>query len=514
MKKKIVNYLLLLTSVMSLSACNIFDLITPNSSYTYPSYTDSEYVYENRNGYENHKFSYLMEDVGYSADYPYLSSHKTESGKNPKILVIPVAINGYELNVTDRNLNRIKKAFSGSMEETSWQSVSSFYSRSSFGKLSLDITVAPSWYACGKTVEEIYQKDIASRSKTAGVEEILNNATKWYKNTYSSDATELDSNKDGYIDAVWLIYSAPNYQSEPSLSKYETTLWAYTFWSSLSPKVSSPVAGTFGWASYDFMLEGYGSLGIDAHTYIHETGHMLGLDDYYDYNGTNGCAPMGAVDMMDANIIDHNAFSKTILGWTYPFVINQEGSITIKPSCTSGDVLLIPTSKGWNGTPFDEYMMVEFYTPENLNQHDSAHKYSNGVQGFQEPGIRIYHVDARLVYTKTVSPVKWVYTDTLQRYSMVAHSNTPNPDSRNYINPEFRLIQEMDATYKRDFGSSYNIADDTSLFHTGDTFSFVSYRSSFPLGSSSLMNNGYKFEYKITVDSISSEKAVLSFSKS
>ena len=34
-------------------------------------------------------------------------------------------------------------------------------------------------------------------------------------------------------------------------------------------------------ASMDFMFEGYGKTGLDAHTYIHETGHAMGLNDYY-----------------------------------------------------------------------------------------------------------------------------------------------------------------------------------------------------------------------------------------
>ena len=56
-----------------------------------------------------------------------------------------------------------------------------------------------------------------------------------------------------------------------------------------------------------------------AATVIHETGHVLGLPDYYSASTQTGGAswPSGIMgsDMMMDNVGDHNGFSKWLLGW-------------------------------------------------------------------------------------------------------------------------------------------------------------------------------------------------------
>ena len=511
------NYLtripLFVVTVISLSSCNIFSLLGSSSDYSYPHYSDASFSSETRNGYSNAQATFTMSDVGESAELPYL-----KSVGNPKILVIPVSIVGYEGNANSRNLTRIKKAFKGT--ENIWQSVESFYNISSFGKLNLDITVADEWYASGKTPAQIYREDAASSSETAGVQNVLNSALSWYKNKYNTDGKEFDSDNDGYIDAVWLIYSCPDYQTDTTLKEYSPTCWAYTYWASNNPNVSSPSACTYGWASYDFMNEGYGSFQSDAHTFIHETGHMLGLEDYYDYNVVSrddGSSPMGFIDMMDANVIDHNVFSKWSLGWVAPFVVTGKGSIRLAPSATSGECLIIPTSLGWNGSPFDEYIMIEYYTPENLNYKDSQNEYEgNGVQGFTKRGVRIYHVDARLA--KLSGRSNWSYTSSLTTNCVLAHSNTPSygndedRQTRNHLSPNYRLIQMMDALAKRDFSSIYAQADDTSLFGNGSDskFSFSLFKNSFP--NKTKMNNGGTFEYTVSVSEMTSSSVLITIS--
>lgn len=504
---------LFVITTVSLSSCNIFSLLSSNQDYSYPHYSDASFSSETRGGYSNAQAKFTMSDVGKSAGFSYLKSIG-----NPKILVIPVSIEGYERNASSTNLARIKKAFKGT--DNIWQSVESFYNISSFGRLNLDITIADEWYQSGKTPAEIYGGDASSSSKTAGVQNVLNSAVSWYKTKYDTDCEEFDSDNDGYIDAVWLIYSCPDYQTDTSLKKYDPTCWAYTYWADNNSNINSPSACTYGWASYDFMNEGYGSFQSDAHTFIHETGHMMGLEDYYDYNVVSkddGSSPMGFVDMMDANVIDHNVFSKWSLGWVAPFVVTGKGSIRLAPSATTGECLIIPTSSGWNGSPFDEYIMLEYYTPENLNYKDSKSEYlGNGVQGFTQKGVRIYHVDSRLA--KLSGRSNWSYTSSLSTNCILAHSNTPSygddedRETRNYLSPNYRLIQMMDASAKRDFSSVYVQADDTSLFgtRTNSVFSFSSFKNSFP--NKTKMNNGGTFEYKISVSEMTSDGVLITIS--
>lgn len=491
---------------LTLASCDIFDFIY-GSDPNHPkiSFSDAAFSSENRDGYERQEVRANMDVLGQTGGFAYLPSLG-----NPKILVLPISISGYEHNANAANLAQIKNAFTG--ESNIWESVESFYYRSSYGRLNLDITVSDYWYESNKTIEAI---DRAGRkgTKTEGVQEVIAEALADYRSKKGTNGKEFDSNSDGYIDAVWAVYSCPDYQTDTSLRQYDPTCWAYTYYADRQANVSRPGFSTFAWASYTFAQEAYYA---DAHTFIHETGHMFGLEDYYDNNtvsATNGSAPAGMIDMMDANIIDHNSFSKFTLGWSNPFLIDKAGSITLKPYETSGEFLLLPTSGGWNGLPFDEYMMIEYYTPDNLNQRDSLIQYSNGLQGFKRPGIRIYHVDARIVEVKASSRgYTYTYTDTLNINDIFAHSNTgarAGKASRNFVSPEYRLLQIMDATYKRDFSQVYKYADDSTLFHAGDSWSISSYSSCFPNGRKS--NDGNTFSLSLTVDSITSSGATISF---
>lgn len=430
-----------------------------------------------------------------------------------KILVLPITVKGYERNASDLTKENIEKTFFGDANETGWNSVSSFYYKSSYGQFELTGTVAD-WYECGYTAEEIVA--LGNESDASGTRRILNAAVEAYKTANDTDCSEFDFDKDGYIDGVWMIYSAPNYTHLSSLSK--ETFWAYTYWNGEDANPSSPVANAFSWASYDFMYEGYGLFKLDAHTYIHETGHMLGADDYYDYN--NWACPMGCIDMMDYNIIDHNAFTKFEMGWVKPYVITTEGELTLRPSQSTGDCVLIPTTNGWNGSVFDEYIMLEYYSPTGLNLKDSTTRYMGYPLGFSEYGVRIYHVDARLC---KISAMGISYTDEIASnpslvdfyFTDIAHSNTPSSvegESRNRLNDQYRLIQEIDCTNKRNFGKKNpnNIADNSTLFQTNDVFSFEAYKDSF--ADIKKMNDGSEFDWYVSFGKMSASGIELKFS--
>jgi len=440
-----------------------------------------------------------------------------------KILVIPVIIDDYAINATSANRERIYRTFFGNPSDTSWESLSSYYYKSSFGKLLLQGSVSD-WYDCGYTASGLAALTSSDTSYDP-TWTVLRGAVAWYKGTYHTDATEFDNDGDGHIDGVWLVYSAPDIQSDSSLSK--SLFWAYTYWDVREKaSTSSPSACVYCWGSYDFMNIGYGESGTDAHTFCHETGHMLGLEDYYvsaKISGTKNYGPMGLIDMMDGNIIDHNAYSKFALDWIDPLVVSGATTLTLKPSSTSGQAVLIPADNSWNGSAFDEYMLLEYYTPDLLNLSDSENTYPNRYPAFRENGVRIYHVDERLAKAMVSgSSVSYSYTDALvhnsSSYTIRAHSNS---NGYNVLDENFRAIQAIDCTLKRNFdtecassGVRYH-ADNSTLFQAGDTFSYVTYQNSFPnyyYDSVSTMNDGKTFPYKVVFSAMTSEGITLTVS--
>ena len=303
------------------------------------------------------------------------------------VLIVPVGFQEakYQARQTQGTIDMIKKLFLGTEEELKaaggWQSLKSFYQKSSYGKSNFDGQVCNTWF--------IYPS--ANSSDCSGGPDVVNRIGSWYKTEYAktnhgglgADAHEwswFDSDKDGFIDLVWLVYS------------HETTnnneqWWAYVTYVGGTGNVSNPVPKTLGWASIDWAAGG-----LDPHTYIHETGHTYGLDDYYDYN--NIWKPMGGIDFMDQNLGDHNMVSKFMLGWTQPWVVTDEAIITLRPGTTTGDCFIIP-SPGYNNTAFDEYFMFELMAPVGLCEADYKAGYS-GTNGYSEPGIRVLHADTRV----------------------------------------------------------------------------------------------------------------------
>ncbi len=127
---------------------------------------------------------------------------------------------------------------------------------------------------------------------------------------------------------------------------------------------------------------------LNCETYIHETGHGFGLDDYYDYDDTKGMnIGAGGGLMMDLNVGDHDPYSKCILNWTDAYIATSDCKITLGKFEKTGDCVIIP--KNWNGSYYSEYYIIDFYSPTGLNEKQAG--YSGLIDS---SGIRIFHVDS------------------------------------------------------------------------------------------------------------------------
>ena len=317
-------------------------------------------------------------------------------------LIIPLELTDYPFSGTQHGgnfLTALNQIFNGdgAADTGYWESVSSFYRKSSMGKLDFNFEVAPI-YACGKSSADLNAMSGGTGAIAATmVQEAITN----YKATYGDASTQkFDNDGDGFIDGLWVVYSAPDYSHASSTIgtyKNKDVFWAFcTDTTDFEANKDSPTLHSFGWASQDFMNEGAIAPKVDAHTFIHETGHLLSLPDYYSYDiqssSTSGC--QGGLAMMDLNIGDQDSFSKMALGWADPFVVTQDCVVTVHPNESTGDCVLL--ADNWNGTPFDEYMLFDLQTPTGLNALDSSASYSSRPLYFNKAGVRAYHVDARL----------------------------------------------------------------------------------------------------------------------
>jgi M6 family metalloprotease-like protein len=554
MKKTLKLLLVSLSTLLLSTGCSaVYTVTTSNNNKT--STTTSSSESSTSSSSETVLGEYAGQTISLSMLNTSSSITTVPSTGDSKIVVIPVYFSDYTCEDLGLDEDEVKtnlyNAFFGESDDTGWESVSSYYYKSSYEQLNITGMVTD-LCPIGQTLSEIAALT-SSSSYYDPTYTILETANEFFKTNYSSSVSEYDTDNDGYIDGIWLVYLNPYLSSSSNLDYYiekegwstsslsrsnssdyqdysniSDILWAYTYWDYYSTSsVTSPNAKAYCWASYSFLFEG-GYEGVDAHTFIHETGHLLGLDDYYSYDYSD--APIGGLAMMDNNIGDHDAFSKYLLNWISPKIVKESGEYTISKFTETGDTLLIPaTLSTYNDSPYSEYLLIEYYTPDGLNELDATNAYASGAQMFTEAGVLIYHVDSRLMKVQattttssrpnggTTTKYTYSFTDTYEyptstSYVTVASSNTESysytsgrlltlissehPDGKYTTTSKMSGITTTKAYYYQDRENYW--ANDSDLFLEGDSITSFNF------------NNGDSLDYSITITSISNDSVTIS----
>ncbi len=394
-------------------------------------------------------------------------------------LVIPVQFSGD--TITQTQLDKLNKAFNGTSADTGWESVKTYYQKASYGKLNITFDIQP---VCRMQYSSSYYENLTATDEQSGQEYkngdnvILHEALA--KLDSAIDFSKYDTNNDGSIDAVYLIYSAPVDYSNDSF------FWAYVTWDGTDNQYDNKYAYYYMFTGLDFMDEGSannGSMTINTETFIHETGHLLALDDYYDYDSNAGCNEgLGGCAMMDWNIGDHDAYSKIMMGWTDATVVNETQTITIKSLQEKGDVILIPLS--FDNSYFCEYLLIDLYSAQGLNELRSEHG-STVLYGGAEYGVRIYHIS---------SSANNPYNNNYGSFTDCNNSDTANA--------LIKLVEADGGDSKFTDSDGYaTVATESDLWKTGSTLGsvFENYTR----------NNGDTVNFEISIDSVSAEQATI-----
>ena len=437
----------------------------------------------------------------YDITYNYFGKRVLRSTKEQKIVVIPVEFEdftAYTLNVSkEEYVLNLQKAFFGKASTTRYVSVADYYNRSSYGKLSITGHVCDKFYKFDTSVADIN----INKSSDQLVRDNHSKVIDWYRTNYPNSGYDL---KNGTDTAIYLVYTLPS----DSNTENPSFFWAYTF-----PDLR------LSWSSYSMMNTITGD--PDAHTFIHEVGHLFGLMDYYPKESDNKTIePTARIDMMDCSIGDHSAFSKMYLNWVMPYHVNNSCEFTLKPLVKSGDVVLI--NDNWNGTVFDEYYLIEFFSPVDLNYFDTMNG-NNKAKLPTLPGIKIYHVDARLGYfdkKKSISsssifmyycdeyPTSTDPDDPIKHYSPgpgnmnFAHDNTTNIIEGDDKDIHINYLYELKLNHV-DSGSATGCATNINLYRSGDTFS----------ADKLIFNKENSTKYNISVTGLTYEEATIKIEK-
>jgi len=258
---------------------------------------------------------------------------------------------------------------SGDHLRSPYESLSRYYARSSYNHLDLRSGNTLGWYRTS------YNRSAVSQTRQ-GRENLIKEALNHF-NTRGHDFRRYDNDGDGFIDYFIVLWAGPD-------NGWANFWWGYkTSFSDSTYVLDGVKLGAYSW-QWEAMPVGSTFTPIVV---IHETGHALGLPDYYDYNGDIGPGGgVGTLDMMDANRGDHNCFSKFVLDWITPTIVARGSyNLNLNASGTSTDAVLIWPHLDTDDM-FSEYFMVQ-------NRHRLGNDNAGRIPG---DGMLIWHVDARL----------------------------------------------------------------------------------------------------------------------
>lgn len=284
----------------------------------------------------------------------------------PKIFALLVEFSDYPHAVANSSTSVNTKIFGAGAGDYPYESLKSYYSRSSYGLLAIQGSTL-GWYTAFAARSSI-------STTTAGRENLIKEAINYFE-AQGHDFAQYDNDGDGVIDYFAVIWAGPD-------NGWGNFWWGYqTTFTDVAYTVDGKKLGDYSW-----QWESRPNAGTFwPLVLIHETGHALGLPDYYDYDPAVGPdGGVGGLDMMDSNIGDHNAFSKFMLGWLSPVNV-PAGSIsaTLRQSDSYPDAVKVMPSSTAGGV-FEEFFMLQ-------NRVQSAND-----QNLPGNGIVIWHVDARL----------------------------------------------------------------------------------------------------------------------
>ncbi|MEN8154485.1 MAG: M6 family metalloprotease domain-containing protein [Acidobacteriota bacterium] len=371
------------------------------------------------------------------------------------VVKIPVILISFQdkPNANSKQLINNKIFGTGNQAEFPYESLRSFYTRSSYGQLKITGNIL-GWYKTSYIRDEVLTKKPVSEAVARDnlIKEVIN-----YYDAKGHDFSQYDNDNDGDIDYIVIIWSGEH-------GEWSTFWWAYQ---------TSVVDSTFivdgkNLSLYSWQWESYGypTSSFRPTTLIHETGHALGLPDLYDYEeGTGPEGGVGGLDMMDASNGDHNCFHKFLLDWIDPAVITTGSShdLMLKPSATNTDSLIVMPDLD-DGVVFSEFFMIQ-----------NRYKKGNDIK-YPGSGILIWHIDSTLDDSGYDFKFDNSYTDHKYLRLMEADGleeieSMFNADAGDYYNKgdEFGTVTLPDS-FKYDGSSSGIFVKD--IFENGENYSF------------------------------------------
>ena len=444
--------------------------------------------------YEEVDTAYLFTDYGWSM---YAQRHYLIGDGDLKFLVIPVWFNNSGNFFKTTQKAQIKEDIASKILEektdSNYWSVKSFYETESRGRLNISATISDFYETNTNTTS---YTDTGDSSATYN---LAKNAVTWYfENNTSDSISNYDADKDGKVDSVILFYAANYYGAKSDTMRSTAYAWADSTNSrNYNTGAFCPIGGLYGFnknSDTSVQLEATDLSAVNPSSYIrssrtviHEVGHQFGAMDLYEYAATGETKnyPAGQFSMQDNDSGSHDPYHVNLFGWSKPdiyaskdYEVGEQITITVEDFQSTGDNIIL--TRDWNeyNSLFDEYVILELFTPTGLNEFDASRMRLNDV------GFRVWHVNSILtngsqdILATGTQQVKYSTYDRTSEFDLVHLI-------RNNENAEIDVQEGMKGS---------------DLFKENSTFSFAKFSKQFVKGDR--LDNEEKLGWEFKVERI------------
>lgn len=425
----------------------------------------------------------------YGSESLYGDIHYLSNSGNLKLLVIPVWFTnsenffstsqkqGLRSYIQDKILGEYNPYYSASLKR--------FYETESRGALTISATIT-----------EFYETNDASTTypdigvDTTKTHNLAESAANWYFTNNPTDSrSNYDLDNDGNIDGIILFYAAYYYGLKSETQRTTAYAWPNTSSSRhYNTACFCSIGSIFGFNKNTNTTTvknatDLGSINVAAykrgsHQVVHEVGHMFGAVDLYEYSSAEQTKyyPCGGFSMQDSDQGSHEPYHTNLIGWTKPdiyasddYEVGDEVTINIDDFQSSGNNIVL--TKTWNeyNSLFDEYLILELYSPTGLNEFDGSQPQYN----FNGVGFRLWHVNSILEeFTRSSEDNPYLTPNVFENGQSDLKYSTIDRDCAHDILHLIRNDKEVGIDCDRRVSNS-------DLFVEGDEFSLPQFENQF-----------------------------------
>ena len=198
-------------------------------------------------------------------------------------------------------------------------------------------------------------------------DELVKEACQLAHNECGADFSKYDSNNDGYVDWVVILYAGKG-EADGGASN---TVWPHQYELSYTGKSFQLDGKTVDHYCCLNEIDGSSSKRCGIGTFCHEFSHVMGLPDFYATNQASH-RTLGSWDIMDYGPYNNNgntppnysAYERWFMGWIEPTLLNTACSVTL-PALQDSKAACLITESGQGISDILLPLPSTFYLLEN-----------------------------------------------------------------------------------------------------------------------------------------------------